>query len=95
MAELKKMRIISEEEIPAKIKKRESEWLEMIQRIPKGKAWIVTEEEAGVKAISLKTTVNRLIKSGLLSDNFKVIRRTGMNGKVTMYVVNSAKGAEQ
>lgn len=89
-----KMRLIDENAIPGRIKKRSREWLEMLKTIPEGKAWVVTEEEAGVKATSIKTMVNRLIEVKELSPSYKAIQRT-KGGKVTIYVIHSAKVTEE
>lgn len=85
------MRLIDEKEIPYRIKKKSRQWLIMLKKIPVGKAWVVTEEEVGVKAVSLKSMVNRLKKEGMLSDNYVVSQRTGKDGKITIYVANSSK----
>lgn len=89
------MRLINEEKIPGRIKKKSAEWLKMFLKIPKGKAWVVTEEEAGVKATSIKTMVNRLKAIGELPSSYKAIQRTRKDGKVTIYVINSAEGTEE
>jgi hypothetical protein len=88
-----RMKLIDEKAIPGRIKKKAGEWLELLKSIPKGKAWVITEEEAGVKATSIKTMVNRLIDIGELPSNYKAIQRT-KGGKVTIYVINSAEGTE-
>lgn len=84
------MKLIDEKAIPGRIKKKAGEWLEIIQKIPAGKAWVLTEEESGVKAVSIKTMVNRLKDVGQLPKNFKAIQRT-VRGKVTVYIINSAE----
>lgn len=89
-----KMKLVDEKAIPGRIKKKAGEWLEMLLAIPAGKAWVITEEEAGVKATSIKTMVNRLIDVGQLPKNYRAIQRT-VRGKVTVYVINSTKGTEQ
>ena len=88
------MRLINEKAIPGRIKKKSAEWLKMFLKIPKGKAWVVTEEEAGVRATSIKAMVNRLKRIGELPSSYKAIQRTRRNGKVTVYVINSAEGTE-
>jgi len=89
------MRLIDEKAIPGRMKKKSAEWLKVFLKIPKGKAWAVTEEEAGVKAVSIKTMVNRLKKIGELPSSYKAIQRTRKNGKVTIYVINSAEGTQR
>lgn len=88
-----KMKLIDEKAVPGRIKKRASEWLEVLLKIPKGQAWVVTEEDVGVKAVSIKAMVNRLKSVGELPKNYKVVQRT-RRGKVTIYVINSAKETE-
>jgi predicted metalloprotease len=87
------MRIIDEKEVPVKIKKRGDQWLQLLLKIPQGKAWAVTEEEAGVKATSLRMMVARLQKLGELPANYRTMTRTS-RGKVTVYVINSATSTE-
>lgn len=91
----KKMQIIDEKDVPVRIKRKSAEWLEMFLKIPKGKAWVLTEEEAGVKAVSIKSIVNRLKAIGELPDSYKAAQRTGKDGKVTVYVLNSAEDTEE
>lgn len=93
MERTQKMRIIDEKEIPVKIKKRGDQWLQLFLKIPLGKAWVVTEEEAGVKATSVRMMVTRLQKIGELSSNYRTMTRT-VKGKVTVYVINSAEETE-
>ena len=50
------MHLIDEKEVPGRIKRKSAEWLELFKKIPKGKAWVITEEEAGVKAKKAKGT---------------------------------------
>lgn len=88
------MRLIDEKTVPGRIKKKAGEWLETLLTIPNGKAWVITEEEAGVKATSIKTMVNRLKDVGQLPKNYKAIQRT-VRGKVTVYVINSIEGTEE
>jgi len=88
------MKLIDEKAIPGRIKKKAGEWLEIISRIPVGKAWVITEEEAGVKATSIKTMVNRLIEMEELPKNYKTVQRT-IKGKVTVYIINSTEGTEK
>lgn len=87
------MKLIDEKAIPGRIKKKSGEWLKILLKIPKGQAWVITEEEAGVKATSIKTMVNRLKEMGELPKNYKAIQRT-IRGKVTVYIINSAKETE-
>jgi hypothetical protein len=89
-----KMRLINEEDVPIKLKKKGSEWLQAFQKIPRGRAWALTEEEAGVKASSIKIMVARLKKLGLLSPHYKVAQRT-IKDKLTVYVINSIKDTEE
>lgn len=91
----KRMQFIDEKDIPVRIKRKSAEWLEMFLRIPKGKALVLTEREAGVKAISIKTMVNRLKAIGELPDNYSAIQRKGKDGKITVYVLNSSEETEE
>jgi hypothetical protein len=85
-----KMKIISVKEIPFKLKKKGDEWLQQILKIPPGKAWVLTVEEAGIQAASIRMMVDRLRQIGELKDHYKVTQRT-IKGKVTVYIINSAE----
>jgi hypothetical protein len=89
-----KQKFVDVSTIPVKIKKRHQEWLELFKAIPPGKAWVVTEEEAGVKAVSIKSIVNRFVDNGELPKTYKAMQRTAKNGKVTVYIANTAKTEE-
>ncbi len=84
------MKIVGVKEIPFRLKKRGDEWLQQIIKIPPGKAWVLTEEEAGIQAASLRMMVDRLKKIGELRDHYKVIQRM-VKGKVTVYIINIAE----
>jgi len=90
MEKSQKMKILDIKDVPAKIRKRRDQWLQVLLKIPPGKAWAVTEEEAGIKAASLKMMVYRLQKVGELPASYKSTIRTH-EGKVTLYVLNCAK----
>jgi hypothetical protein len=89
------MKIVDVKEIPFRLKKRGDEWLQQLLKIPPGKAWVLTEEEAGVRATSVRMMVDRLKKMGQLPKNYKTMQRT-VRGKMTIYIINSPEGtAEQ
>ncbi|MGA2308133.1 MAG: hypothetical protein ABSG57_01125 [Candidatus Bathyarchaeia archaeon] len=90
MEKPQKMKIVSVKEIPFKLKKKGDEWLQQILKIPPGKAWVLTEEEAGIQAASLRMMVDRLKKIGELSDHYKLTQRM-IKGKVTVYIINTAE----
>lgn len=83
------MKIVSVKEIPFKLKKKGEEWLQQILKIPPGKAWVLTEEEAGIQGASIRMMVDRLKKIGQLPDHYKIVQRT-VRGKLTMYIINTA-----
>ena len=64
-------------------------WLEQILKIPKGQAWIMTEEEAGSYG-ALRAMLKILKRKGRLPKNFVVRLRT-VDGKKMIYIVNSAR----
>jgi hypothetical protein len=88
------MKIVDIKEIPFKLKKKGDEWLQQILKIPSGKAWVITEEEAGIQAASLRMMVDRLKQIRELPDHYKVTQRT-IKGKVTVYIINTAEGTEK
>ena len=90
MEKAQKMKIVDVKEIPFKLKKRGDEWLQQLLKIPPGKAWVLTEEEAGVKATSVRMMVDRLKKIGQLPNHYKTMQRT-IKGKITVYIINSAE----
>lgn len=85
-----KYKLIDEDAIPGKAKKRHSEWLELLQSIPEGKAIAITQDESGVQPVTIKAIVNRMIRTGEVSKNFRTIQRT-QKGKITIYILNSKK----
>jgi hypothetical protein len=89
-----KMHLIDENEIPGRLKRKGNEWLQAFLNIPRGKAWTLTEEEAGIKATSVRMMVTRLVKIGELPSTYKTMQRT-VKGKMTVYVINSAEGTEK
>lgn len=89
MEKPQKMKIVSVKEIPFKLKKKGEEWLQQILKIPPGKAWVLTEEEAGIQGASIRMMVDRLKKIGQLPDHYKIVQRT-VRGKLTMYIINTA-----
>ncbi len=86
----KELKFIPEEELPGKVKKKSGEWLRFLTKIPKGQALVVSEKELGVKAASLKSMVNRLVRNRALPPTYYVTQRT-TDDKTTIYVVNSAQ----
>lgn len=89
-----KLNLIDETAIPGRVKKKHAQWLELLKMIPQGKAYAVTEADLGVKAISVKTIVNRMVETGEIPKSYSVLQRT-VNGKITVYIVNSAKEANE
>jgi hypothetical protein len=88
------MKIVDVKDIPFKLKKRGDEWLQQLLKIPPGKAWVLTEEEAGVRATSVRMMVDRLKKMGQLPKNYKTMQRT-VRGKMTIYIINSPEGTSE
>lgn len=94
MEKAQKMKIVDVKDIPFRLKKRGDEWLQQLLKIPPGKAWVLTTEEAGIQATSIRMMVDRLKKIGQLPDHYKTMQRT-VRGKVTVYIMNTAKGTEE
>jgi hypothetical protein len=88
-------KLIGEDELPIKSKRKSAEWLQFFKQIPEGKALVGTEKELGVGSGAIKTMVARLQQRGDLPSNFYVSQRTGADNKVTIYIVHSAKRAEK
>jgi len=77
-------------EVPQKQFAKTREWLEVLKRIPRGQAWNTTEDELGITVSSMRISVQRYIKGGLLPKDFKVIQRT-VGGILRVYIMNGAK----
>ncbi len=90
MEKSQKQKIVDVKEIPFRLKKKGDEWLQQILRIPPGKAWVLTEEEAGIQAASLRMMVDRLKKIGQLPSHYTIVQRT-VKGKLTVYIINKAE----
>jgi hypothetical protein len=91
---LAELKLISEDEVPAKLRGTSEQWINLVKGIPKGQALSGTEREFGVSADSVKAAFLRLKKIGLLSNDYHVTQRT-RNGAVTIYIVHSAKTTEE
>jgi hypothetical protein len=85
------LKLIEEHDMPCarRSKKAYDQWLENILKIPKGKAWIMSEDEAGSYA-AVRMMVKSLKQKGRLPLNIIVRLRT-IEGKKLIYIVNSAK----
>ncbi|MCP8309178.1 MAG: hypothetical protein H3Z54_10890 [archaeon] len=91
--EKQKLEFIPEDKVPTRIKKKGQEWLKLFRSIPKGQALVLSEDEIGVQASTVKTTVARFKKLGDLPSGYRVVQRT-MGNKVMVYVINSAKSED-
>lgn len=89
-----KLNLIEESEVPGRAKKRSEEWLQLFKKIPKGKALVLTQDEYGVKPITVAYMVSKFKRTGDLPASYKAIRRT-VKGKNTIYVLNSIEGTEE
>lgn len=63
--------------------------LRALLSIPNGKAWVLTEEEAGIRAVSIRLMVKKMKKMGKLPDTYETTQRT-VKGKVSVYIINSS-----
>lgn len=91
---LAELKLISEDEVPGKLRGIGERWINLAKGIPKGQALSGTEKEFGARADSVKATFDRLKKAGLLSNDYHVTQRT-RNDTVTIYIVHSAKTTEE
>lgn len=85
------MRLIDENKVPAK-KLKSREWLELLRKIPVGKAWVIDPDADRINPSNAKAMVNLLIRTGRIGRNYQVISRTE-GGVLTVYIVNSAREA--
>ncbi len=83
-------KFVKESEIPKRATNKSDEWLHLFQKIPQGEALMLKEEELDVKAITVAYLVGKFKRTGVLSSNFKAIRRK-TKGKIVIYVVNSTE----
>lgn len=93
------MKIIDAEKVPGLIRRKRQEWIELLNRIPVGKAWVIDEKDSKFKAPNVKAMVNRIMREGDVKDVYRVIQRT-RSGKATIYIINEGKdgkgsGSEQ
>ncbi len=86
----KDFRIVDESELPLVKNRTRDEWLALFSQIPSGKALVTSEKDLGVTVGSIHELVTHYVKKGLIPSGFKVHRRTE-GGKVTIYIVHSAK----
>lgn len=73
-----------------KLRKRTEEWLQTLQKIPEGKALLITNKDTSLSIFTLEMHVRRFIKEGKLPKNYRVTHRK-VGDTVTLYVVNSTE----
>lgn len=76
--------IIDESEVPER-SERSSKYKRMFERIPKGKALVLSEEE--VSLMGLRAALKKFQRRGLFK-NLRATQRT-IDGKVKLYIINS------
>lgn len=88
--DIKEPVFIAEDKIPMKTSNKAEEWLIFLKKIPRGQALVTTRKELGVTVSSLKITIDRLTKKGLLPPTYYIRQRRTKEG-TQFYVVNSAR----
>jgi predicted site-specific integrase-resolvase len=61
--------------------------MELLKKIPKGKAMVTTEDEIGAKGGTVRSLVARYIKAGKIPPTFTVVKRSEDQDE-TIYIIN-------
>jgi len=85
--DIKDLKIIDEGEVPAK-PKRYTPYREILRRIRKGKALVISDEEIGVD--TARAAIRRLQKKGEFA-KLTLIQRTCEDGIKRLYVINPSE----
>lgn len=86
---MEKMRFVPVEEVPFRGYTKTSFFIEMVKKIPKGKSWLITEDDKlGLNPLSIRATIKRYQKKGVLPDNYRVSTMS-VNGITQVYVSNA------
>jgi hypothetical protein len=84
------MKLVDADKVPGLIRRKRQEWIELLGRIPIGKAWVIDEKDSKFKAPNVKAMVNRIMREGDVKDTYRVVQRT-RSGKATIYIINEGK----
>ena len=87
MSKEAQLKLVDEDKIPGI--ERTSEWVEILNKIPEGKAWVTSEKELGVTVGHMNALVHRLIRKKKIPSTLKVIRRK-QGDALVIYVLNSS-----
>lgn len=85
------LRFIPAGEIPAGARKPASWVLKAINDIPSGMAWMIREGEVDSPLNTMKCAFHRYMRQGKIPKNYRLIQRKDSEGKLTLYIVNSAE----
>jgi hypothetical protein len=87
------MKFIEESAVPGRSNRKAEEWVALFKKIPKGKAWVISEKDLGVSATSVKTVVNRYMKDGRLPKEYAV-RQRSKGDSITVYIIHSTESSD-
>ena len=82
------LKLIDIDRIPAPRKTRQ-EWIDLLQKIPTGKALVIDEKETKTTAGNVKAMVKRIVDEKEVIGTFRVVQRT-VAGRATIYIMNES-----
>ncbi len=83
-------KLVDIEKIPGTIRKSRSQWAEMLEKIPAGKAWVIDTKEVKTTPSNVASMVRRVSQQKGLNGQFRVMQRT-IQGRAMIYILNEAK----
>lgn len=86
---IKKYKLVSEDELPTRLRKSSQQWVETLESIPKGQAIETTREDLGLHEVSVRNIIRKLKDAKLLDENYYVTTRE-QGGVRKIYIVHSA-----
>ncbi len=92
MSLLEKGRIVDAETLPLKLPQDEKTkmWRDLFENIPRGRAFISTEKDLGVKVSTVRVKLREFQAKGWASKGLRVSYRTKKGG-VDIWIVNDAE----
>jgi hypothetical protein len=85
----RRVKLVDESELPP-VRLTTKDWIEILKKIPPGKAWAIDPKEDGVNPSNAKAMVNYLIRKHKIGRNYRVISK--MEGEIlAVYILNSSR----
>jgi hypothetical protein len=83
-------KLVDIEKIPGTIRKSRSQWTEMLEKIPAGKAMVIDTKEVKTTPSNIAQMIKRVSQQKGLNGQFRVMQRT-IQGRTMIYILNEAR----